>query len=81
VETADIASVIAMLLAHNLETLPTRVVLARKFKRPIAICGKDIDSTCTINCGPRAVSVFNDVVGKPTVTVRATVDQTFASPN
>jgi hypothetical protein len=35
----------------------------------------DIDSTCTISCGSRAVTISNDVVGKPSVTVTATVEQ------
>jgi hypothetical protein len=70
-----IAGVVATLLTQNFETFPTRIGLARRITRPITISGSDIDSTCTINCGPRAVTIFNDVVGKPSVTVTATVEQ------
>ena len=70
-----IAGVVATLLAQNFEAFPARVRLARKLKRPVTISGTDIDSTCTITCGPHAVTISNDVVGKPSVTVTATVDQ------
>jgi hypothetical protein len=70
-----IAGVIATLLTQNFETFPTRIELARKLTRPITITGSDIASTCTISCGPRDVTISNDVVGKPSVTVTATVEQ------
>lgn len=70
-----IAGVVATLITQNLETFPARVQLARKLTRPVTISGRDIDSTCTIDCGPRAVTISNDVVGKPSVAVTATVDQ------
>ena len=70
-----IAGVVATLLSQNLETFPSRVQLARKLHRPVTISGSDIDSTCTITCGPRAVTISNDVVGEPSVTVTATVEQ------
>lgn len=70
-----IAGVVATLLTQNFETFPARKALARRLTRPVSVSGSDIDSTCTISCGPRAVTVFNDVVGQPSVTVTATVDQ------
>lgn len=70
-----IAGVVATLLTQNLEAFPARTRLARKLTRPVTISGSDIDSTCTITCGSRAVAIANDVVGEPSVTVRATVDQ------
>jgi hypothetical protein len=74
-EANGIAGVVATLLTQNFETFPERVKLARMLTRPVSVSGSDIDSTCTISCGPSAVTVFNDVVGEPTVTVTATVDQ------
>lgn len=74
-EGNGIADVIAMLLTQNFESFPERVRLARMLTRPLSITSSDIDSTCTISCGPRAVTVFNGVVGEPTVAVTATVDQ------
>jgi hypothetical protein len=70
-----IAGVVATLLAQNLEAFPARVRLARKLTRPVTITGKDIDSTCTISCSSQDVTIANDVVGRPSVTVTATVEQ------
>lgn len=70
-----IAGVVATLLTQNFETFPTRIELARKLTRPVTISGSDIDSTCTISCGSRAATIANDVVGKPAVTVTASVEQ------
>lgn len=70
-----IAGVVATLVAQNLEAFPARVRLARKLTRPVTIIGSDIDSTCTISCGTRDVAIANDVVGDPSVTVTATVEQ------
>ncbi len=70
-----IAGVVATLLTQNFETFPKRIQLARTLTRPVTISGSDIDSTCTIGCGSRAVTISNDVVGKPAVTVSATVEQ------
>ena len=70
-----IAGVVATLLTQNFENFPGRIQLARTLTRPITISGRDIDSTCTISCGSRDVTISNDVVGKPSVTVTATVEQ------
>jgi hypothetical protein len=70
-----IAGVVATLLEQNLEEFPDRVELARKLTRPVSITGSDIDSTCTISCSSRDLTVSNDVVGRPSVTVTATVEQ------
>lgn len=70
-----IAGVVATLLTQNFETFPDRVPLARKLTRPVTISGSDIDSTCTITCGAHDVAIANDVVGRPSVTVTATVEQ------
>jgi hypothetical protein len=56
-------------------TFPNRIKLARKLTRPVTISGSDINSTCTVNCGSRAATISNDVVGRPSVTVTATVEQ------
>jgi hypothetical protein len=70
-----IAGVVATLLAQNFEAFPARVQVARKLTRPVTIIGRDIDNTCTISCSPRDVTISNDVVGEPSVTVMATVEQ------
>jgi len=70
-----IAGVVATLVTQNLEAFPARVQLARKLTRPVTITASDIESTCTISCGSRDVAIANDVVGAPSVTVTATVEQ------
>jgi hypothetical protein len=70
-----IASVVATLLAQNFEAFPARVQVARKLTRPVTITGRDIDSTCTISCSSHDLTISNDVVGRPSVIVTATVDQ------
>lgn len=70
-----IAGVVATLLTQNFEAFPARVRLAGKLTRPVTITGSDIDSTCTISCGSRNMTISNDVVGEPSVTVTATVEQ------
>ncbi|MFC5731468.1 MULTISPECIES: hypothetical protein [Nocardioides] len=70
-----IAGVVATLLEQNLEAFPARVQLARKLTRPVTITGRDIESTCTISCSSHDVTIANDVVGTPAVTVTATVEQ------
>ena len=70
-----IAGVVATLLTQNFENFPARIQLAHKLARPVTITGSDIDNTCTISCGSRAVTISNEVVGNPVVTVTATVEQ------
>ena len=70
-----IADIIATLLGQNFENFPSRIDLARRLSRPVTIYSSDTDSACTINFGISEAVVFNDVVGKPSVTVTAAVDQ------
>lgn len=70
-----VASIVGMLLQQNLDNYPRRVRIARRMARPVTICSTDTDSACTIVFGTEEAVVFNDVVGRPAVTVIATVDQ------
>lgn len=70
-----VAGIVGMLLGQNLENFPSRVKFARRISRPVAIYSTDTDSACTIIFGSDEAVVYNDVVGKPAVTVMATVDQ------
>lgn len=70
-----IAGVVATLLEQNLEEFPDRVALALKLTRPVTITGSDIDSTCTISCSSQDLTIANDIVGRPSVIVTATVEQ------
>ncbi|MDT2005019.1 hypothetical protein FXW78_10420 [Rhodococcus opacus] len=70
-----VAGIVGMLLGQNLENFPSRVKFARRISRPVAIYSTDTETACTIVFGSREAVVYNDIVGKPAVTVMATVDQ------
>lgn len=70
-----VADIVAMLLGQNLASYPKRIGTARRINRPIAIYSSDTDTACTITFEADKAVVRNDVVGDPSVTVIATVDQ------
>ena len=70
-----VAGIVGMLLEQNLDNFPSRVKFARRISRPVAIYSTDTDTACTIVFGSDEAIVYNDIVGKPAVTVMATVDQ------
>lgn len=70
-----VAGIVGMLLGQNLDNFPSRVKFARRISRPVAIYSTDTDTACTIVFGSDEAVVYNDIVGKPAVTVMATVDQ------
>lgn len=74
-EANGLASILAMLLEQNLEKYPDRIAIARRMPRPVAIYSTDTATTATIVFGNDAATVYNGVVGRPSVTVMASVDQ------
>lgn len=70
-----VATIVGTLLDQNFETFPSRIKVARKVSRPVTICSTDTDSSCTVVFRTDGATVYNDVVGQPSVTVMATVDQ------
>ncbi|MEN0134912.1 MAG: hypothetical protein AAGC80_07175 [Rhodococcus sp. (in: high G+C Gram-positive bacteria)] len=70
-----VAGIVGMLLGQNLDNFPARVKFARRISRPVAIYSTDTETACTIIFGSDEAVVYNDIVGKPAVTVMATVDQ------
>ncbi|MFE5709161.1 MULTISPECIES: hypothetical protein [Rhodococcus] len=70
-----VAGIVGMLLGQNLENFPSRVKFARRISRPVAIYSTDTETACTIIFGSDEAVVYNDIVGKPAVTVMASVDQ------
>ncbi|MGH3555951.1 MAG: hypothetical protein ACRDTK_00205 [Mycobacterium sp.] len=70
-----IASILATLLDQNFQNYPNRVKTARKISRPVAVYSPDTDSAATIVFGTREAVVRNDIVDRPAVTVKATVNQ------
>lgn len=70
-----VAGVVAALLQENIENFPWRVNTALKIARPVAIVSKDTDSACTVIFNDDFGVVYNDIVGKPSVTAIATIPQ------
>jgi hypothetical protein len=70
-----VANILATLLEQNFERCPGRVGVARRIPRPVAVYSSDTDSAATIEFGATEVTVYNDIVGKPSVIITATVDQ------
>ncbi|MGW4332156.1 hypothetical protein ACWEK5_04940 [Rhodococcus koreensis] len=70
-----VAGIVGMLLGQNLENFLSRVKFARRISRPVAIYSTDTETACTIIFGSEEAVVYNDIVGKPAVTVMASVDQ------
>ncbi|WP_019747330.1 hypothetical protein [Rhodococcus erythropolis] len=74
-EANGVATIVSALLGQNFDSFPGRVRLARKMARPVTIVSTDTESACTVVFKSDEAVVFNDVVGRPSVTVIATVDQ------
>jgi len=66
---------LAALLQQNFENFPHRVRVARSIQRPAAVYSTDTDEAATTEFNGDDVVVYNGLVGRPSVTVRATVDQ------
>ncbi|MBS4730346.1 hypothetical protein MSM1_19135 [Mycobacterium sp. SM1] len=70
-----VANILATLLQQNLDAFPKRVKLARRMGRPVAVVSTDTGGVATIVFGGSEAVVHNGVVGRPGVTVKATVNQ------
>lgn len=73
-----VAGIVSMLLGQNFVNFPKRTSIARRISRPITVYSSDTDTACTAVFGADTATVYNDVIGRPGVTVRATVDQILA---
>jgi hypothetical protein len=69
------ANILATLLQQNFESFPQRIRVARSIQRPVAVYSTDTDEAATIAFTQDDVIVYNGLVGRPSVTVKATVDQ------
>jgi len=70
-----VAHVVGTLLGQNLDRFPSRITLAHKMSRPVTIYSTDADSACSIVFGPDGAVVYNGLVGRPSVVVKATFEQ------
>jgi hypothetical protein len=70
-----VASIVGVLIEQNIENFPNRIKIARRIPRPVTVFTTDTDAACTVVFGTNEAVVYNDVLGRPSVTVIATVDQ------
>lgn len=70
-----VADIVSMLLAQNFASYPKRIRIARRISRPISVYSTDTDAACTAIFSANGATVYNDINGRPSVTVKATVDQ------
>ncbi|ETZ44691.1 hypothetical protein CKJ55_04690 [Mycobacterium avium] len=73
-----VADIVSTLLGQNLTNFPKRIRIARSISRPVSVYSTDTDTACTAVFGTDNATVYNDINGRPSVTVRATVDQILA---
>lgn len=74
-EANGVANILATLLQQNLQNFPERVSIARRMPRPVAVYSTDTDTAATIVFGKHDGTIYNGLVGRPSVLVKATVDQ------
>jgi hypothetical protein len=74
-EANGLASILATLLGQNFEAFPSRHAIARRMPRPVTVYSTDTDAYATIEFRQDRAVIRNGVVGRPSVTVKATVDQ------
>ena len=70
-----VADIVSMLLGQNFVSFPKRIRIAQRITRPVCVYSTDTDTACTAVFGADGATVYNELVGKPSVTVKATVDQ------
>jgi hypothetical protein len=70
-----VAQLIAALLNRNLDYYRSRVGIAHRMSRPVAIINSSTGNACTIVFGRAGAVVYSDLVGRPAVIVKGTVDQ------
>ena len=77
-EANGVTGILGSLLDENFTNFPDRSRIARRVRRPVAVYSIDTDeSTTAVFEGGNAV-LCNGIVGKPAVTVKATVEQILA---
>lgn len=70
-----LAGILTTLLGQNLEQHPERRKIARSIPRPVAVHSTDTQQTATIVFHQDRAEVYNDLVGRPSVLVKASVAQ------
>ena len=74
-EANGVAGILGSLLQQNFEKFPDRAAIARRMRRPVGVYSKDTDEAATIVFGREGAVIHNGLVDKPSVIVKATVNQ------
>ena len=77
-EANGVTGILGSLLDENFTNFPDRRRIARRVRKPVAVYSVDTDESTTVTFGDARASLDNGIVGKPTVTVKATVEQILA---
>jgi len=77
-EANGVSGILGSLLDENFTNFPDRARIARRVRRPVAVYSVDTDESTTAVFDSSDGRVENGVVGKPAVTVKATVEQILA---
>jgi hypothetical protein len=70
-----VANILQMLLSQNFANKPHLIPVARRMKRPVGVVSTDTETQATIDFDHGGAVIYNGLVGNPSVTVSATVDQ------
>ncbi|MEB3371358.1 hypothetical protein [Saccharopolyspora mangrovi] len=74
-EPNELANILTGWLKQNLESSPQRYKIARAIPRPVTVHSTDTKQTTSIVFYEDRALVFNDLVGRPSVVVKASVPQ------
>jgi len=77
-EANGVTGILGSLLDENFTNFPDRSRIARHVRRPVAVYSVDTDESTTATFEAVNGAVHNGIVGKPAVTVKATVEQILA---
>jgi hypothetical protein len=77
-EANGVTGILGSLLDENFTNFPDRNRIARRVHRPVAVYSVDTDESTTATFDTINAAVRNGIVGKPAVTVKATVEQILA---
>ncbi|MGQ0615440.1 MAG: hypothetical protein ACT4PW_00360 [Acidimicrobiia bacterium] len=70
-----VSSILQTLLSQNFYNFPSRILIARRMPRPVAVYSFDAEDSSTLVFGMNKCTIYNGIVGRPSVIVKATVDQ------
>ena len=73
-----VAGILGSLLGENFTNFENRDRIARRMRKPVAVYSVDTDESTTVTFGEAKALLDNGIVGRPTVTVKATVEQILA---